>query len=153
MEQSDQPVLFLTSERSFGWDICDLRRGVNKLDLCHRVKVDPVKQPTKRNSVCAGNVSHRPTSAFHHHLGHRIVVFKDEQHCFVTGKLFVGRDKSQSPLLTALPTFVILWLHLTWQRISQCWNVLQRISPCFRVQHIKYQVPQIQTFQSETRVA
>ena len=79
IEQSDQPVLFLTSERSFGWDICDLRRGVNKLDLYLRVKVDPVKQPTKRNSVCAGNVSHRRTFAFHHHLVHRIVVFKDEQ--------------------------------------------------------------------------
>ena len=105
IEQSDQPVLFLTSERSLGWDICDLRRGVNKLDLYHRVKVDPVKQPTKRNSVCAGNVSPRRTSAFHHHLVHRIVVFKDEQKCFVTGKLFVGRDKSQSPLSTASADF------------------------------------------------
>ena len=78
MEQSDQPVLFSrVKDHLVGTSaICVV---VNKLDFYHRVKVDPVKQPTKRNSVCAGNVSHRPTSAFHHHLVHRIVVFNDEQ--------------------------------------------------------------------------
>ena len=34
------------------------------LHLDRRVKVDNVKQPVKRKTLCAGNVSHRRTSAF-----------------------------------------------------------------------------------------
>ena len=41
------------------------------------VRVDCVKEPSKRNSVGSGHVSHCWTSAFDDHLQHRFVFFKN----------------------------------------------------------------------------
>ena len=56
-EQSDQSVQFLTGEGSFGGDVSDLLRGVNKFHLDPWVKVNPVKQSIEINAMRSGNVS------------------------------------------------------------------------------------------------
>ena len=100
---SDQPVPLLTSERSIVQDVCNLRRGVNKFNLDHWVKVGPVKQPFEHNAVSAGNMSHGRAPAFHDHLDHRTVVFEIKQTCLLAVRL---EEQNQFPLSFALPTFV-----------------------------------------------
>ena len=46
IEQSNPSVPLLASERNFAVKVCDLPPGVNKLNVDHRVKVDPVKTTT-----------------------------------------------------------------------------------------------------------
>ena len=53
--------------------------GFDILDLDFWVKVDSVKQPVQSNSMGAGHVSHRRTSAFDDHLYHSFVVFENVQ--------------------------------------------------------------------------
>ena len=73
----------------------------------------------------------------HRCLQKRTIMLRD-------GTVFRWEGQSQSPLSSALPTFVILWFYLTWQRTFPCSDVMQRISSCWRVQHVNYQVPLIQ---------
>ena len=104
VEQSGQFEQCLTSEGSFGSDICDLPRGVNTLNLDHWVKMKPVEQPIERKSVGSGNVSHGRTPDFDDHLDHCIVVFKNKQTYFLAAKLCARRDKIWLLCCSAFPT-------------------------------------------------
>ena len=66
VEQTEKMIPFLTREITFGQNVSKLVSGVDMLDLDQRVKIDPVKQPIKRNSVYSEYVSHCRTSAFDH---------------------------------------------------------------------------------------
>ena len=60
-------------------DVCGLVFGFDILDLDFWVQVDSVKKPVKSNSVGAGHMFHRRTSAFDDHLNHCFVVFENVQ--------------------------------------------------------------------------
>ena len=47
-EQSNPYVPLLASEGNFAVEVCDLPPGVNKLNVDHRVKVNPVKTTTNQ---------------------------------------------------------------------------------------------------------
>ena len=70
---------FITSEGALGENVSKLVSGVDVFDLNLWVKIDPVKQPIKRNSVGSGYASRRRTSAFDENLDDRYVVFKNVQ--------------------------------------------------------------------------
>ena len=53
--------------------------GFDILDLDFWVQIESVKYPVQGKSVCAGNVSHRRTSAFDDHFHRSFVVFEDVQ--------------------------------------------------------------------------
>ena len=57
-------IPFITCETAFCQDVCKLILGVNIFDLTLGIKINPIKQPIKSNSVSSGDVSHRWTSAF-----------------------------------------------------------------------------------------
>ena len=67
------------SERFFGQDVSASVLGVHVFHTDHWVKVDPVKQPIKCNSVGAGYVSHGRTSAFNNRFDYCFIVLEDEQ--------------------------------------------------------------------------
>ena len=69
----------VTRETLFGWRVSKLVFGVNIFYLYLWFQVDAVEQPTKRNSVGSGHVSHRWTLSFGNHLDDRFVVFKNVQ--------------------------------------------------------------------------
>ena len=83
-EQAQQMIPLITSEISFGWNICGLVLGINVLDLDFWVQVNSIEQPLERNFVGPGNMSHCWTSAFHNHLDHSLIVFKHKQQSFLT---------------------------------------------------------------------
>ena len=85
-------VPFITSESTLGQHGSKFVSGVDVFDLDLRVKIDPVKQATKRNSVDSGYVSHRRTPAFDDHLDDRFVVFKNVQQRIVARKFCVWTD-------------------------------------------------------------
>ena len=68
IKQSQQMIPFITCETALCQDVCELILGVNIFDLDFWVKINPIKQPIKSNSVGPGNMSHRWTSAFYYHL-------------------------------------------------------------------------------------
>ena len=79
IEQSQQMIPFITCEIPLCQDVCELILGVNVFDLDFWVKINPIKQPIKSNSMSSGNMSHRWTSAFHNHFDHSLIVFKHTQ--------------------------------------------------------------------------
>ena len=79
IEPLEKMVPFVASECAYGQHVCQLASSVDIFDLDLRIEVDPVKQPTKRNSVGSGYVSHCWTSALNDHLDHNFIVFKHVQ--------------------------------------------------------------------------
>ena len=69
---------FITSETSFDQHVSELVFGVNIFDLDLAFPVVSIQQPSLRDSVGSGNVSHHWTSSFDDHLDHCLVVFKIE---------------------------------------------------------------------------
>ena len=53
--------------------------GVDVFDLDLGVKINPIKQPNKSNSMSSGNMSHCWTPAFHNHFDHSLIVLKHIQ--------------------------------------------------------------------------
>ena len=87
--------LFMMLNKRSRWchsNVCALVSSVDIVDLNLRIKIDPVKQPVKRNSVGSGYVSHSRTSAFNFHLDHCFAVLKICETCVTARKLFVRRD-------------------------------------------------------------
>ena len=68
-----------TSERTFGWNVNDVLRGVDTFDLDSRIQVYPVKQPIQIHTMSLGDVFHGRAPAFDGHLDHRIITFKNTQ--------------------------------------------------------------------------
>ena len=64
IKKGQQMIPFITCEIPFGQDVCELVLGVNVFDLDFWVKINPIKQPIKSNSMSSGNMSHCRTSAF-----------------------------------------------------------------------------------------
>ena len=77
VEHTEKVVPLITGEIALRQHVCELVFGVNKCDLDVVVRIDSVKQPIKRNSVCSGHVSHCWTSSFDNHLDDCFVVFKN----------------------------------------------------------------------------
>ena len=71
-------VPFITREIKL-WSTCLL---VSTFVLEFGVQIDSVKQPTYRNSVGSGHVSHRNTSALYDHFEHSFIIFKNVQLSF-----------------------------------------------------------------------
>ena len=71
---SSRVNLWLTSQR-------ELAFAVNIFDLEFGVQIDSVKQPTPRDSVGFGHVSHHWTSSFRDHLDHCLVFFTNAANC------------------------------------------------------------------------
>ena len=57
MEQAQQMIPLITREISFGQHVRELILGVNVFDFNFWVKINPIKQPIKCNSVGSGNMS------------------------------------------------------------------------------------------------
>ena len=89
VEQTKKTVPFITRETSCGQHVRKLVFGVNIFDLDFGVQVDPIKQPTKSDSVSARHRSHRGTSSFNY-PDHGFVVFKDVQLRFSLRRTCVG---------------------------------------------------------------
>ena len=79
IKQGQQMIPFITCEIPFCQDVCELILGVNVFDLDFWVKISPIKQPIKSNSMSSGNMSHRWTPAFHNHFDHSLIVLKHIQ--------------------------------------------------------------------------
>ena len=79
IEQGQQMIPFITCEIPFCQDVCKLVLGVDVFNLDFWVKINPIEQPIKSNSMGSGNMSHCWTSAFHNHFDHSFIVFKHIQ--------------------------------------------------------------------------
>ena len=79
VEQMKKIVPFVTREITFSQNDCELMFGINVPNLNFRIKICPVKQPIKRNSVGSWHMSHCGTSAFDYHLKHGFNILKDIQ--------------------------------------------------------------------------
>ena len=71
--------------------VSELIVGVYIFDLDFGVQVDPIKQPTKSDSVTSRHMSHRGSSSFNFHLDHGFVVFIDVQLRFTLRRTCDGR--------------------------------------------------------------
>ena len=57
IKQAQQMIPLITSEISFGQDVCDLVFGVDVFDLDFGIQIDSIEQPIESNSVGSGNMS------------------------------------------------------------------------------------------------
>ena len=57
-------IPLITRESSFGQNVSELVSGVDVFDLDFWVKINPIEQPVKSNSMSSGNMSHCWTPAF-----------------------------------------------------------------------------------------
>ena len=72
-------IPFITCEIPLCQDVCKLVLGVDVFDLDLWVKINPIEQLVKSNSMGSGNMSHCWTPAFHNHFDHSFIVFKHIQ--------------------------------------------------------------------------
>ena len=79
IEQGQQMIPFITCEVPLCQDVCKLVLGVDVFNLVFWVKINPIEQPVKSNSMGSGNMSHCWTPAFGDHLDHSLIVFKHIQ--------------------------------------------------------------------------
>ena len=79
IEKMQHVVPIITCKTAFGENVRELVGGFDVLNLDFGVPIYSVKQPVESNSVGAGHVSHRRTSAFDNHFNHSFVVFKNVQ--------------------------------------------------------------------------
>ena len=133
VEQTKKVIPFISWETSFGWNVCKLVFGVNKLYLDLEFQIDPVKQPIKSNSVGSGHVSHHWTLSFNYHFDHGFVVFKNVQPRFTLRRMGVrGYIIHFTQLLNLLLSFDILGLGfgivrvapVFWKLVCLVWTVL-----------------------------
>ena len=79
VKQGQQMIPFITCEIPLCQNVCKLILGVNVFDLDLSVKINPIKQPIKSNSMSSGNMSHCWAPAFHNHFDHSLIVLKHIQ--------------------------------------------------------------------------
>ena len=80
VEQTQKMIPLITCEIPLCQDVCELVLGVDVFDLDLWVKINPIKQPIKSNSMSSGNMSHCRTSAFNNnHLDYSFIVLKHIQ--------------------------------------------------------------------------
>ena len=91
--------------------------GVNIFDLDFRIQVDPIKQPTKSDTVSSRHMSQSGTSSFHYNLDHGFVVLTDVQLWFPLRRTRVGGYAVQFVQLIT-PCFLLTRLVLVLESSS-----------------------------------
>ena len=64
IKQAQQMIPLISRETSFGQNVSELVFGVDLFDLDFGVQINSIEQPSKRNSVGPGNMSHCGASPF-----------------------------------------------------------------------------------------
>ena len=77
--------------------VINLLGGVEIFDSDSRIQVLSIKQPVQVHTVSSGDMSHGRTSAFYENLDHRIIFFKNEMRCSLSGAVRVGLEHGISP--------------------------------------------------------